>query len=162
MKQQLYEVWGDTVDSRHLGYSILIGAVVSLSAFFIAQHLLLSWVASAQMARAYAMLVGILGCLVAGAISACLFKPKRIVVEHQADPAQRAQLLQELKEEFGDLGRLADLPACAVAELKEMDLYDLFAAEERSASVARDDRNAAPSSPATLAPPGLAAKGGRP
>ena len=41
MKQQLYEVWGDTVDSRHLGYSILIGAVVSLSAFFIAQHVLL-------------------------------------------------------------------------------------------------------------------------
>uniref|UniRef100_UPI0025B98222 hypothetical protein n=1 Tax=Aquabacterium sp. TaxID=1872578 RepID=UPI0025B98222 len=94
MKQQLYEVWGDTVDSRHLGYSILIGAVVSLGAFFIAQHFLLSWVASAQMARAYAMLVGILGCLGAGMISASLFKPKRIVVEHQADPAQRAQLLQ--------------------------------------------------------------------
>lgn len=160
MKQQLYEVWGDTVDSRHLGYSILIGAVVSLGAFFIAQHFLLSWVASAQMARAYAMLVGILGCLGAGAISACLFKPKRIVVEHQADPAQRAQLLQELKEEFGDLGRLADLPAATVAELKEMDLYELFAAEERAASSVRAE---APRANTAAVPPAvLAVKGGRP
>lgn len=160
MKQQLYEVWGDTVDSRHLGYSILIGAVVSLGAFFIAQHFLLSWVASAQMARAYAMLVGILGCLGAGMISASLFKPKRIVVEHQADPAQRAQLLQELKEEFGDLGRLADLPAATLAELKEMDLYELFAAEERAAPEAADSAPA--SHPPALGTAVLTAKGGRP
>ena len=112
------------------------------------------------MARAYAMLVGILGCLGAGAISACLFKPKRIVVVHQADPAQRAQLLLELKEEFGDLGRLADLPASTVAELKEMDLYELFAAEERAASSVRAE---APRAKTAAEPPAaLAVKGGRP
>ena len=58
MKPELYEVWGDTVDARHLVYAIGIGAVVSLSAFFVAQHCLLMWVESAQMARAYAMLEG--------------------------------------------------------------------------------------------------------
>jgi hypothetical protein len=136
LKPELYEVWGDTVDARHLVYAIAIGAVVSLSAFFVAQHFLLMWVESAQMARAYAMLVGILGCLAGGAISATLFKPKRHVVEHQADPAWRAQVLVELENEFGDLGRLADLPPETVAELREMDLYELFANYEKDLAVA--------------------------
>lgn len=146
MKPDLYEVWGDTVDGRHLIYAIAIGAVVSLSAFFIAQYLLLGWVANVQMARAYAMLVGIVGCLAGGAISARLFKPKRHVVEHQADPAWRAQVLVELQAEFGDLGKMSDLPAATIAELKEMDLYDLFAEHERNnpSSEAGNPRASAP------------------
>ncbi len=132
MKSDLYEVWGDTVDGRHLVYSIAIGATVSLSAFFLAQYLFLGWVANEQMARAYAMLVGILGCLAGGAISARLFKPKRHVVEHQADPAWRAQVLIELQAEFGDIGKISDLPPATIAELREMDLYDLFADHEKA------------------------------
>jgi len=132
LKSDLYEVWGDTVNGRHLIYAIAIGAAVSLSAFFLAQHLLLGWVENVQMAKAYAMLVGIVGCLVGGAISAKLFKPKRSVVEHQADPAWRAQVLSELRAEFGDLGQLSDLPADTLAELHEMDLYALFADDERN------------------------------
>ncbi|MFI8481587.1 hypothetical protein ACIGCM_13575 [Pseudomonas sp. NPDC078700] len=131
MKPELYEVWGDTVNGRHLVYAIGIGAIVSLSAFFIAQALLVNWVDSPQMARAYAMLIGIVGCLVGGAISATLFKPKRHVVEHQADPAWRAEVLKELQNEFGDLGRMSDLPAETVAELHELDLFDLFAEHEK-------------------------------
>lgn len=156
MKHDLYEVWGDTVDKRHLAYAIGIGAVVSLGAFFVAQHLLLGWVASAQMARAYAMLIGILGCLGGGAISAALFKPKRLVVEHQADPAWRAQTLAALQNEFGDLGRLSDLPPQTVAELKEMDLYELFAAHERSLDAApRAAENPVPAVPSMAAAQGV-------
>ena len=131
MKPQLYEVWGDTVDGRHLIYAIAIGAVSSLGVFFIAQHLFVGWVTNVQMARAYAMLVGIVGCLVGGAISARLFKPKRNVVEHQAGPAWRSQVLIELQNEFGDLGKMSDLPPATIAELREMDLYDLFADYEK-------------------------------
>jgi hypothetical protein len=130
LKPDLYEVWGDTVDGRHLIYAIAIGAMVSLSAFFIAQYFFVGWVANVQMARAYAMLVGIVGCLAGGVISARLFKPKRHVVEHQADPAWRAQVLIDLQSEYGELGSIADLPAATVAELREMDLYDLFANHE--------------------------------
>lgn len=131
MKPELFEVWGDTVDGRHLIYSIGIGAIVSLGAFFIAQHLLVGWVDSLQMARAYAMLVGIVGCLAGGAISAALFKPKRNVVEHLADPAWRSKILIELQNEYGPLGSLTDLPPATIAELREMDLYDLFADYEK-------------------------------
>ncbi|WP_458369761.1 hypothetical protein [Pseudomonas fluorescens] len=132
MKPELFEVWGDTVDGRHLIYSIGIGATVSLGAFFLAQYLLVGWVASIQMARAYAMLVGIVGCLVGGAISAALFKPKRHVVEHLTDPAWRSKILIELQNEYGPLGSLSDLPPATIAELREMDLYDLFADYEKS------------------------------
>lgn len=132
MKSDLYEVWGDTVRGRHLIYAIAIGAVVSLSAFFLAQSILLGLVDSPQMARAYAMLVGILGCLAGGAISAALFKPKRHVVEHQADPAWRSQVLCDLQNEFGDLGKLSDLPPAVLDELREMDLLELFADHEKA------------------------------
>jgi len=132
MKPELFEVWGDTVDGRHLIYSIGIGAIVSLGAFFSARYLLVGWVDSMQMARAYAMLVGIVGCLAGGAISATLFKPKRNVIEHLADPAWRSKILIELQNEFGPLGSLSDLPSATIAELREMDLYDLFADYERS------------------------------
>lgn len=132
MKADLYEVWGDTVNSRHLIGAIVIGAVISLSAFFLAQHILLGLVESAQMARAYAMLVGILGCLAGGAVSAALFKPKRIVVEHHADPTLRAEVLMDLQREFGDLGQIADLPPAVIEELREMDLLDLFANHEKA------------------------------
>ncbi|OPB00907.1 hypothetical protein BFW87_00390 [Pseudomonas fluorescens] len=132
MKPDLYEVWGDTVDGRHLIYAITIGAVVSLGAFFLAQFLFTAWVSNVQMAHAYAMLVGIVGCLAGGAISAKLFKPKRHVIEHQADPAWRSQVLIELQNEFGDLGNMSTLPPATIAELKEMDLYDLFADHENA------------------------------
>lgn len=157
MKPELYEVWGDTVDARHLLYAIVIGAIVSLSSFFTAQHFLLEWVASAQMARAYAMLVGIVGCLVGGTISATLFKPKRNVVEHEADPAWRCQVLSDLQNEFGDLGRLADLPSQTIKELRDMDLYDLFVEYEQGLMVAQE----VPAAADPQATSGLMANGGR-
>lgn len=144
MKAELFEVWGDTVDGRHLICSIAIGASVSLGAFFTAQHLLSGWVESLQMARAYAMLVGIVGCLAGGAISAALFKPKRIVVEHLTDPAWRAKILVELQNEFGPLGSLSDLPAATIAELREMDLYDLFADYEKGLRSPPDNPDVTP------------------
>ena len=125
-KQHLYEVWGDTIDARHLALSIGIGAVVSLGAYFAAQHLLHYVVESAQMARAYAMLIGILGCLAGGAISARLFAPKRDVQENVADQSFREQVVADLLKEYGSLGRLEDLSAEVIAELRELELYELF------------------------------------
>ncbi|WP_411384202.1 hypothetical protein ACK3BK_09930 [Pseudomonas sp. L7] len=133
----LYEVWGDTVDSRHLIAAIAIGAACSLGTFFLAEHLLTGGVQSSQMARAYAMLLGILGSLLGGGVSACLFKPKRHVVEHVADPAWRQQVIEELRDEYGGIGQLSDLPQEVRNELRELGLERLFAeAEPASPAVA--------------------------
>lgn len=125
-RQNLYEVWGDTIDGRDLAMSIGIGAVVSLGAYFAAQQVLHHLVESAQMARAYAMLIGILGCLAGGAISARLFAPKRDVQENVADQSFREQVVADLLKEYGSLGRLEDLSAEVIAELRELELYELF------------------------------------
>jgi len=139
---RLVEVWGDTVDTRHLAWSIAIGLGVSLAGFLIARRLLVSAVATPELARAYAMLAGLAGCVLSGVICARIFPPKREVVEGDAvvDPTWRMEVLARLAEEHGDLGKLADLPPVVVAEMKELGLYDLFAAHEKNTPAQRTPR----------------------
>ncbi|MBG0846831.1 hypothetical protein DP090_008155 [Pseudomonas sp. MDMC216] len=134
----LYEVWGDTVDSRHLVLAILISAVVSLGTYALALGILADILDSAQMAKAYAMLFGILGCLGGGTISAFLFKPKRDVVEHVADPAFREQVVNDLLKEYGSLGRLEETSPEVIAELRDLGLYELFRDAQRREEGARE------------------------
>ena len=128
---RLVEVWGDTVDIAHLGQSIVIGAIISLSGYLLASRVLLAVVAAPEMARAYAMLVGLAGCLISGVICARLFPPKREVVERGADPFWLEEVLAQLVAETGTLGSIADLPPSAVQELKELGLYELFASHDK-------------------------------
>ncbi|MGO4328640.1 hypothetical protein AB4Z48_12420 [Cupriavidus sp. 2TAF22] len=139
--RRLVEVWGDTADTRHLAWSIAIGAVVSLTGFLIASRILAGLVRSPELARAYAMLAGLAGCLLAGVICALVFRPKREVIEDAAGgpgaahaPAWREEVLDKLEEETGGLGSVADLPPAVVQELKELQLYELFASRERRAT----------------------------
>ncbi|AQG98768.1 hypothetical protein A9R05_07910 [Burkholderia sp. KK1] len=128
---QLAEIWGDTVDTRHLAWSVVLGIAISYGAFAIANRVLAAYVPDAAMARAYAMLVGLGGCLVAGAVCAKLFKPKREVIEEAHGAAGREEVLRQLASEAGGLGRVADLPPAVVAEMKELGLYELFAEYEK-------------------------------
>lgn len=125
---QLVEVWGDTADLGHLAWAIVIGIVISLAGYGLATRLLASSVATPELAKAYAMLAGLAGCLVAGAVCAVLFKPKREVIEGAlADPVWRQEVLDKLVEQTGPLGSVADLPPSVVREMKELEVYDLFA-----------------------------------
>lgn len=134
----LYEVWGDTVDSRHLVLAILVSSVVSLGTYALALWILADIIESAQMAKAYAMLFGILGCLGGGTISALLFKPKRDVIEHAADPAFREQVVNDLLKEYGSLGRLEETSPEVIAELRDLGLYELFRDAELREQAARE------------------------
>jgi hypothetical protein len=87
-----------------------------------------STVRTPELARAYAMLAGLAGCVLSGLICALLFAPKREVVEGAAaDPRWREEVLAELAGEHGDLGSVDDLPPSVVREMKELEIYDLFA-----------------------------------
>jgi hypothetical protein len=127
----LVEVWGDTVDIRHLAWSVALGIGISLGAFFSANYFLALYVHDAAMTRAYAMLVGLAGCLIAGAVCAKLFKPKRVVVDQASDTARREEVLDQLAAEAGGLGFVADLPLPVVIEMKELGLHDVFFKHER-------------------------------
>ncbi|WP_321788042.1 hypothetical protein [Paraburkholderia sp. J94] len=130
----LIEVWGDTVDVRHLACSVVLGIAISLVAFEAGHAVLASFIHDAAIARADGMLVGLGGCLLAGALCARLFKPKRVVVERASDDTERLRVLAQLAAEPGGLGTLADLNNSTRAELAELGLLDLFTAYEARAA----------------------------
>ncbi|WP_199136547.1 hypothetical protein [Delftia sp. ASV31] len=126
---RLAEVWGDTVDLRHLAWAIAIGTGISVLGFYLASRWLATVVESHQLAHAYAMLAGLAGCVIAGVICARAFPPKREVTELDTsnDPEWRREVLEELARQPGGLGTVQDLPPAVVQELKELKLYELFA-----------------------------------
>jgi hypothetical protein len=123
----LAQVWGDTVDIRHLGVSIAIGVAMSMGAFTLGKSLLASWVRDPGLAHACSMLAGLMGCLLAGVICARAFKPKRVVAEQAIDAAARAEVLRVLGAQTGGIGTIADLSPAGRAELAELGLLDMFA-----------------------------------
>lgn len=126
---RLAEVWGDTVDLRHLAWAIAIGTGISVLGFYLASRWLATVVESRQLAHAYAMLAGLAGCVIAGVICTRAFPPKREVTELDTsnDPEWRREVLEELARQPGGLGTVQDLPPAVVQELKELKLYELFA-----------------------------------
>ncbi|MEU4429746.1 hypothetical protein ACH474_17065 [Nocardia rhamnosiphila] len=129
---QYLEVWGDTVVGRHLAVSVVIGVGVSLSALLLADRAFSSFVANDSLADAYALLVGIAGCVIAGLICGRLFRPKRIVVTEVSEDAAVGEVIAALREERQGLGSLDDLPAHTRRELDELGLRRRFTEAEHS------------------------------
>ena len=127
------EVWGDIVDLKHLGLAVVIGGALSLATFLICIKILSPLAATAALGRSYAMLAGLIGCVVSGVICARLFEPKRIIVETETDPAWRMETMDQLAAEEGSIGNIADLSPAVAAEMKELGLYDLFASYDVNA-----------------------------
>ncbi|MFT4000863.1 MAG: hypothetical protein QM684_11540 [Rhizobium sp.] len=127
----LAEIWGDVVSRRELAIAIVIGAAVSLATYWAAGLLFQSIVADKSLARALAMLAGLLGCVAGGTICAFRFKPKRQVLDEVGDGAWRTAALDELVIETGSIGKVEDLPDAVAAEMRDVGLYDAFAAYER-------------------------------
>ncbi|NVM89455.1 hypothetical protein FHT32_003110 [Variovorax sp. SG517] len=141
---RLVEIWGDTADLGHLAWSIAIGVAVSLAGYLVASRVLAGTVGTPELARAYAMLAGLGGCVVSGLICARLFEPKREVVEGAAaDPRWREEVLAELATEHGGLGSMDDLPPVVVREMKELEIHELFASYEPRARHAEGVEGAA-------------------
>ncbi|MEN0138576.1 MAG: hypothetical protein AAGC80_25710 [Rhodococcus sp. (in: high G+C Gram-positive bacteria)] len=124
------EVWGDTVAGRDLALSVVIGIVVSVCALLGATAFFNSFVTDSSLAEAYALLVGIAACLVAGVVSGKLFRPKRNIAIDSSEGDTVGDVIRVLQEERQGLGSVADLPAQTVRELKDLDLYDRFAEAE--------------------------------
>ena len=125
-REQLAEVWGDVVDVVHLRWSVVLGCALGLPAYLLAV-LVFERVTQPQLAKTYALLVGLVACLVAGAVCARLFAPKRDLVEEPVDDAARDEALAELVAESGALGSPDDLPEATRRELQELGIDDLFA-----------------------------------
>ncbi|MBM6591518.1 hypothetical protein [Brevibacterium sp. RIT 803] len=120
---QLLEVWNDTVDSKHLVGSIAIGIGVAVPAFLISDHFFTT-TGDPELGHSYALLIGIVGCIVGAVISGILFKPKRVITESEADTRNRQEVIDEVVEEYGDLGDPRDLKPAVQEEIRALGLFD--------------------------------------
>lgn len=124
---QLAEVWGDVISRPQLGKAMIIGAVLSVAAYFIALQLITPLAATPAIGKALAMLAGIVASVVGGAICARIFPPKRVVVEQvAAGTTWLTEVLEQLEQDGGPIGRVQDLPPVVAEEMRQVGLYEIF------------------------------------
>jgi len=130
-QRQLLEVWGDTVDSRHLVASIGLGIGIAVPAFFLAEWGFNALTDGDRLSHSYSLLVGLAACVVAAVVAARLFPPKRVVQIGANTPGSRDVAMDAIEAEIGPLGGPDELPRAALAEVKELGLYDDLAAQHQ-------------------------------
>lgn len=122
------EVWGDTVDLKHLLYSSVLGIVFTLGMYLVGRTIFLNIEGlEIGLAKGYSLLVGIVGCLAAAVISAKLFKPKRSIEEKNEGAS-----MEEILEAAGmtveeEIAALRNLDPKLIAEMEELELWGLLA-----------------------------------
>lgn len=129
---QLLEVWNDTVDSKHLVGSIAIGIGVAVPAFLIADRVFTTSGSDGELGHSYALLIGIVGCIIGAVISGILFKPKRVITQSAADTRNRQDIIDEVVEEYGDLGDPRDLSPAVQEEVRALGLFDALVENHES------------------------------
>ncbi|TWB08717.1 hypothetical protein FBZ99_11823 [Rhizobium sp. ERR 1071] len=135
---QLAEVWGDVVSRPQLGKAMMIGAVMSVAVYFVALQIIAPLAATPAVGKALAMLAGIIGSVASGAVCARIYPPKRVVSEHVADAsAWQMEVLEQLEQEGGQIGRLSDLPPVVAEEMRQVGLYEVFQSYEQGRSTGR-------------------------
>lgn len=127
----LVEVWGDTVNETHVKISVLLGAGLAVPTFLVAREVLSATMENQDLAKTYAMLAGLLACLVAAIVSARLFEPKRIVSEQTLDREQQIEAALDIARQPLGMGRLSDLDDAGREELRRLGLDEVFEEAER-------------------------------
>ncbi|MBN7793782.1 hypothetical protein [Microbacterium esteraromaticum] len=130
-QQRLLEVWGDTVDSRHLLGAIGLGVGIAVPVYLFAEWGFAELTDGDAVGRSYALVTGLAACIVAAVIAANIFKPKRVVTIGAAAAGGREDAMDAIEAELGPLGNPDELPAAALAEVKELGLYDDLLAQHR-------------------------------
>ena len=119
----LLEVWNDTVDPRHLIGGIAIGVGIAVPAYLLADHFFASN-GDEALGHSYALLIGIVGCILGAVIAGVLFKPKRVITTSAADTRNRQEIIDEIVEEYGPLGDPRELGPKAKEEIRALGLFD--------------------------------------
>lgn len=131
---RLLEIWGDTVDSRHTIWAIALGVGLTVPLYLGAELLFSRLVDDQTVAGTYALLVGLVGCLLAGFGGALLFPPKRVVTEHAPTEQSRRAAMDAVEADYGPLGDPTELSEPVQRELRALGLFDDLLAQHRRRS----------------------------
>lgn len=123
-QRELLEVWGDTVDSRHLLGAIGLGVGIAVPIYLVADWGFGVLTGGTALGHSYSLLTGLAGCVIAAVAAARLFKPKRIVSVGEAPTGSREEAMDAIEAELGPLGDPDELPKATLREVKDLGLYD--------------------------------------
>lgn len=118
------EVWGDTVDGRHLLGSIGLGIGIAVPVYLFADWGFGVLTGGDTLGHSYALVSGLAACVLAAVIAARIFKPKRNVLLGESQSGSRAEVMDAIEAELGPLGDPDELPAATLHEVKELGLYE--------------------------------------
>ncbi|MCI6536692.1 hypothetical protein [uncultured Eubacterium sp.] len=124
----LTEVWGDTVNIKELAISIILGVIFTMVFYLIGRKIFMSMgTIEENLAKGYALFVGIAGCFIAAVISAKAFRPKRIVgeLDSTTDVAEVLEYAHMTPEEEGEA--LTKVGPDVIKEMEDLELYGLLA-----------------------------------
>ncbi len=126
-KKQYAEVWGDTLVLRELFISSILGVALTMIGYFLGVRYFAGVKGiDPALITGYALMTGILGCIVAGFIAAKLFKPKRVIEEMIVQEDIEAVLKaggMSLEEE---VEALAGVDEQVLEEMRELNLTALL------------------------------------
>lgn len=138
------EVWGDTVDARHLSLSVALGAAVAAPTFLGARWIFSRTVENQTLAGSYALLLGLAGCVLAAVVAARLFPPKRVVRESSATLESRQEALDSIAVQGGEWTDPAELDPQVRKELHQLGLYEVLVEAHEQARDRPAQEGAAP------------------
>jgi len=130
MGKNYADIWGDTVDLKHLFMAMVIGITISMACYLAGLKFLQASYPklAANLAAGYALLGGIGGSLIAAILSAKLFKPKRTLNQAEFTAEDRDAVLEELQvDRAREAEELKTISPEIATEMKELKLYDIFA-----------------------------------
>ncbi|NQE61660.1 hypothetical protein [Caulobacter sp. RHG1] len=133
-ERRLLNIWDDTVDLPALLVSVAGGAALGLAAYKLALAALMArqGETAASLIKAYALLGGVGGCVLAAVLVGLVVKPKRIVETAQASAADQIDLLASLGADPDEERRaLETTPPKVIAEMQQLKIHDLFVAFSR-------------------------------
>lgn len=125
----LAEIWGDTVNLKHLAGAMSIGVVLGFLFYRGGLFLIETQLTQlpANLHKSIALLVGIVGCLLAAVVSAKLFPPKRIMSEQHFSNEDRERVLKELQVDLDqEAEEMKTMPPSIVREMEELQLAEVF------------------------------------
>ena len=126
-RNNLIEVWGDTVNFRSMLLAIVIGSVVSTGTFLLAKFYMSSLPGDAALLNGYAMLIGLGGCLLSGFICSVMFKPARTVIASSENNSDNIKgFIVDLIKDDPNYSSVNELPSEVKEELELLQLMSVF------------------------------------
>ena len=127
-------VWGDTVRGRRLLVGVVVGVACGLLGLYGGRWVVGAVGVEEHLVDVWSLITGILGCLLAGVITAKFTSPARIISEDAHESGVLAQAIDELAEGPRGLGALEDASELSRRELEAAGLTDAFRDAEARAS----------------------------